>query len=132
MSDPNSRMLSVRRVLRAIATPVCECGKCGHLEQGNPISTMKIAGLVLEIDGETTRIELTPYTLKELREKIKSIDEIDKLTWGQGPFFTKEGKLPNLTHVVAINTTDALTIMAEAAGADVTVVERGLKTAAAA
>ena len=132
MSNPNSRQLSVRRVLRAIATPVCECGQCGKLEQKNPISAMKIAGLVLEIEGDTTQIEMTPHTLRELREKVKMIDSIDKLTGGQGPFFEKKGKRPNLVHVATIATADALTIMAEAVGADVTVLERGLKAAAAA
>ncbi len=92
---------------------------------------MKVAGLVLEIYGESTRIEMTPHTLKELRGKIEKIDSIDKLTGGQGPFFEKEGKLPNLVHVATIATADALAIMAEAAGADVTVIEKGFKTAAA-
>ncbi len=129
-----SRSLSIPKILRAIATPICECGQCGRLEPTNVLSVMFNSGLEFEIgrDDGITKIVLTPATLKSLRDKVKKLENVDTLTGGKGPFFKRTGVVPNVKHVAEIETTEVLRIMAESAGVEVTIVERGFMIATAA
>lgn len=114
MTTPTiEKRLSVRRVLRAMSAPICECAEKQKV-YGSTIGEMGRAGMRLELTSEgNVHIEVTAAALAILKAKVASCENIEDLVGGKGPFFRREGKPPHVRNVAELSQKEVLEILLE-------------------